>query len=156
LVTSYVIQAGSSPGAANLARFNTGNASTSFAASAPAGLYYVRVSAANQCGVGPPSNEVSFTSGADRPGAPQDLAWLVSPERVVTLSWSAPTAGTPTAYLIEAGSAPGLADVVTISTGSPARSFTGSAQPGTYYVRVRAVNGSGPGAPSAEVVVTVP
>jgi hypothetical protein len=34
--------------------------------------------------------------------------------------------------------------------------FTASAPPGTYYVRVRAINGAGAGAPSAEGVITVP
>ena len=56
--TSYVIEAGSGTGLANLASLDTGSALTTFVASAPAGSYFVRVRGANGCGIGPASNEV--------------------------------------------------------------------------------------------------
>jgi Metallo-peptidase family M12B Reprolysin-like/Bacterial Ig domain len=155
--TGYVLMAGSAPGTSNLANFSTGNAATSFAASAPAGLYYVRVAAANGCGTGVASNEVSFTLGADPPGAPGDLAWTVADGGLVTLSWTAPVSGvSATTYVVEAGSASGLSDLATISTGAAVTAFSATAPPGAYYVRVRAVNGAGAGPPSAEVLVIVP
>lgn len=155
--SGYVLMAGSRSGAADLAYFNTGSASTSFSASAPTGLYYVRVAGANACGVGLASNEVSFTLGGEVPGTPSDLSWTVSAGRVVSLAWMAPTSGpAPTVYFVEAGSASGLSDLARVSTGSVATSFAASAPPGTYYVRVRAINGFGAGVPSAEAVITVP
>jgi len=57
--TSYVIQAGSQPGGANLANFDTGNNSpTLVAPGVGSGSYYVRVYGKNTCGLSPPSNEI--------------------------------------------------------------------------------------------------
>jgi hypothetical protein len=58
--------------------------------------------------------------------------------------------------VVEAGSASGLADLATISTGAVVTPFSATAPPGTYFVRVRAVNGAGAGPPSAEAIVVVP
>jgi Metallo-peptidase family M12B Reprolysin-like len=155
--TGYALMAGSAPGTSNLADFSTGSAATSFAASAPAGLYYVRIAAANACGTGVASNEVSFTLGADLPAAPGDLSWTVADGGHVTLSWTTPVSGVPaTAYVVEAGSASGLSDLATISTGAAVTSFSATAPPGAYFVRVRAVNGAGAGPPSAEITIVVP
>lgn len=55
--TGYVIQAGSSPGASNLAVINVGQ-TTSLSVGAPAGTYYVRVIATNAAGGSIASNEV--------------------------------------------------------------------------------------------------
>jgi hypothetical protein len=74
----------------------------------------------------------------------------------VTLRWSAPSSGTPSAYVIEAGSASGLANLTSFSTGSTATVFSASGVgAGTYYVRVRATNGGGTSAPSNEVTLIV-
>jgi hypothetical protein len=60
--TSYLIEAGSSPGASNLAASNTGSAATTFAASGVApGVYYVRVRGSNACGTSAPSNQVTVS-----------------------------------------------------------------------------------------------
>lgn len=62
--TSYVIQAGSTPGGANLANFDTGGTDPSLVASSvSSGSYYIRVYGKNaSCAaptfLGPPSNEV--------------------------------------------------------------------------------------------------
>src|SRR5258706_2796113 len=69
-VTSYVIEAGSASGLANLANFATGNALTIFQASGVgAGTYYVRLRAANPYGTSAPSNEALLVVGGS-PGAP--------------------------------------------------------------------------------------
>ena len=157
LPASYVLLAGSGPGLSDLAVLGTGSTGTSFAASAPGGRYFVRVAASNACGVGPASNEVSFTLGSEPPGTPQNLSWSVSPGGLVSLTWEAPASGgPPISYMIEAGSSSGLADLVTLSTGSASTSFVATAPSGTYFVRVRTVNGAGASIPSNEVVVTVP
>ncbi len=151
---SYVVSAGSGPGQSNLAVMDVGS-TTSFAADAPNGLYFVRVAARNACGVGPVSNEVSFRLGPEMPGQPSALVATVD-NRIVTLSWNAPIAGgAPTAYRIEAGSATTLANLAVVSNGSPETRFVVSAPRGEYYVRVRALNGAGLSLPSDEIVVNV-
>jgi hypothetical protein len=153
--SSYVLLAGSAPGAANLAVLGTGSAATSFAASAANGVYYVRVAARNACGIGAASNEVMFTLGAELPGAPTNLDYTAV-GNAFALSWTAPASGgAPTSYLIEAGSAPGLTDLAVIATGSTLTTVAGTAPAGVYYVRIHAVNGTGMGAASNEVVIVI-
>lgn len=88
-------------------------------------------------------------------GAPQGLTATVVGNNV-TLQWQPP--GTPgfTGYLVEAGMSPGTT-VVAIPVGN-VLSFGVNAPNGQYYVRVRALYGSTPGAASNEVsvLVTVP
>lgn len=57
---SYVLEAGTSPGAANIATLDTGTLDTDFTAPVPPGTYYLRVRARNAFGASGPSNEVSF------------------------------------------------------------------------------------------------
>jgi hypothetical protein len=69
--TSYQIEAGSAPGASNLAVAPTGNALTSFTATGVgAGTYYVRVRAVTGGAVGAPSNEVVIVVGSGGGGNP--------------------------------------------------------------------------------------
>ena len=56
---------------------------------------------------------------------------------------------------VEAGTAPGLANIATFDVGLQTALTVGSVPPGTYYVRTRAANYTGASAPSNEVVVTV-
>jgi hypothetical protein len=64
--TTFVIEAGTGPALADLARFSTGYTGTSFSAGGvPAGTYYLRGRAANGAGTSGPSNEVTVVvSGA--------------------------------------------------------------------------------------------
>lgn len=90
------------------------------------------------------------------PQAPA-LAPAVVVGNAVTLSWTLPVESTAaTGYRLEAGSQPGLADILTSGLGA-APSFGASGVPaGRYYVRIRALNGNGVSAPSNEVIVDVP
>jgi Fibronectin type III domain len=57
-VTSYIVEAGSRPGAADLANFNTGSNVPNLAVGrVPSGIYFVRVRAANAVGVSAPSDD---------------------------------------------------------------------------------------------------
>jgi hypothetical protein len=58
-VTTYIIEAGSSPGANNQGTFVAPSTSTSFEREAAGGLYYVRMFARNACGTSPASSEVT-------------------------------------------------------------------------------------------------
>jgi hypothetical protein len=92
------------------------------------------------------------TPVAGPPGSPTNLTATVSGSRV-ELSWQPPVDGEPSSYILEGGT----------SSGNPTYQQPVSDQflrvdnvlPGRYFVRVRAVNDSGTGAPSAEVIVDV-
>jgi hypothetical protein len=74
----------------------------------------------------------------------------------VTLMWETSDANSPAYYVIEAGSAPGLADLARFSTGTALQSVSvPDVPPGVYHVRVRAATGAGAGPASNEVVVQV-
>ncbi|MBZ5555735.1 MAG: fibronectin type III domain-containing protein [Acidobacteriia bacterium] len=96
------------------------------------------------------------TAGATAPGAPSGLTTTASGSSV-TLTWSAPSSGDPVVtYIIEAGSASGLANLASFATGSTVTTFsTGGVPNGTYYVRVKAQNGSGTSAASNEAVLVI-
>lgn len=94
------------------------------------------------------------TLACTQPGAPGSLEAQVSGARV-SLAWLA-SAGSLDGYVIEAGSAPGLANLATLPLAGGATSLAIDAPNGRYFVRVRAVNACGAGAPSNEVVVDVP
>jgi hypothetical protein len=155
---SYIVEAGSASGITDQAYIDTGNAVPLYAATAVApGAYFVRVRARASDGtLSPPSNEVVVSVSADSCtpiSPPSDLSATVSGS-TVALNWHAGSGGS---YVVEAGSAPGAADLAWIDTQSPATSYTTSGVgAGTYFVRVRATNGCGVrSSASNEVVVNV-
>ncbi|MBG9390610.1 hypothetical protein [Caenimonas aquaedulcis] len=154
--TTYSVLVGSSPNLSNLANISTGNSSTTFTASGvAAGIYYVRVAAQSGAVRSTPSNEIAVAVGltCELPGAPLALA-ATATASTASLEWDRPV-GLPTSYLIEAGSAPGLSNLVTLTSIGQATGLSTAAPAGTYYVRVRARNACGTGEPSNEVVVVV-
>lgn len=157
--TSYVLEAGSSSGGTDVANFSTGNATTTFSAAVGGNaVFYIRVRATNATGTGVASNEIIVAIGnaALPPDVPTALTATVSGS-TVTLGWTAPSSGgAPSNYIIEAGSASGTANLANFSTGSTATTFSAAGvAAGTYFVRVRAANGSGTSAASNEVLILV-
>ena len=160
-VLTYILEAGSASGAANLANIVTGSAGTTFSASGiGAGTYFVRVRAQNAGGVSGPSNEVVVVVGSigctSAPGAPVGLSGSVN-SGTVTFTWVAPAGGcTPTSYTLQAGSSAGLSNLANFNTGNSATTYVAAGiANGTYYVRVLAQNGSGQSPASNEIVLTV-
>lgn len=155
-VTGYVLSAGTAAGLRNVVTTALPGATTSVSGTVPGGSFYARVQATNACGASAPSGEVFFTIGAadPLPAAPTAVtATLLG--STLTLSWTAP-AGPVTGYVLEAGSAPGLANIGAATIG-PSPSFVIPGVPaGLYYVRVRAITSAGSGPPSADVVPRVP
>ena len=149
--TSYTLFAGSAPGLANLAAIPMQRA-TSFTATAPTGLYYLTVVARNGYGASPASNEVPVQLGCvAAPPAPATLAFLTAGS-TVALRWG--SALSASSYAIEAGQAPGSANLGAIPVGNTT-SFTTPAPLGTYYVRVRAVNRCGVSPATNEVAIVL-
>ena len=158
---TYVIEAGSASGLADLANVSTGTAATTFFATGVArGTYYVRVRAGNAVGISGPSNEVLLTVGTGgctaAPGPPTNLAVVSVTGGTVLLTWTA-APGTPTSYVVEAGSSPGGSNLATTDLGSTATSLTApGVGRGTYYLRIRGRNACGLGTASNEVTFVVP
>lgn len=151
---TYVVEPGTASGLADIAVLNVG-ARLDYQTPAPPGTYVVCVRGRNDCGPGPASNETVVRVGGPPPAPPTNLQWVVS-GRAVTLSWDAPTTGAPPASCrLEAGSAPGLANLATAATTD--RTFVTTGVPdGTYYVRVPSVNATGPSEPTLDVIVVIP
>jgi len=89
------------------------------------------------------------------PTPPPDPPTLVRVRSIdgptVTLQWQAPVAGTPpTAYRLEGGINPGET-IAALETGSASPVFTFTAPSGSFYVRMRSLNGAMQSAPSNEV-----
>jgi predicted phage tail protein len=156
VASGQVLEAGSAPGAANLAAIPLSGSQTRFTATAPAGTYYVRVRASNECGTSAASNEVTVVVAAPTaPGAPTMAAPTITGS-TVALAWTpAGTGGPPTSFLVTASLAPAGAIIASITATTPSLTVT-SVPRGTYYVRVRAINTVGPSPPSNEVTVAVP
>jgi predicted phage tail protein len=158
---TYVIEAGSTSGGADLANFSAGTTATTFSASnVRAGTYYVRVRAGNAVGTGAPSNEVTIVVGGGgcsvAPGAPSNLAVVSGSGGTVVLGWTAAD-GTPASYIVEAGSGPGGTNLTNSDLGSAATSLTATGLArGGYFVRIRARNQCGVSPASNEVIVNVP
>lgn len=151
---SYIVEGGTQPGAANLGSFTVASTPTTLGFDAPPGTYFMRLRARSACGAASAaSNEVQIAvpaAGCELPGAAAQPAASVNGS-TVTLSWNA-LAGV-TSYLLEAGSAPSLADLLRVPIAGT--SIVGTAPPGTYYVRVRGQNacGTGPASPDRTVLV---
>lgn len=155
-VRAYRVEAGAAGGPFSFATLVPAS-TTTFTVPAPPGAFDVRVRAVGDCGESGTSNTQSFAVGgaALPPGAPEDLAATVAGS-TVTIAWSAPLTGGPAVrYLLEAGSGPGLSDIGTVLTTALTLGANG-VTPGTYFLRVRAVNAQGSGAASAEVQLVVP
>lgn len=147
----YLLEAGDAPGTSNLVSTAVPATGTSFTASAPAGTYYVRVRARNACG-STASNEVvlALVSSCPVPGMPgQPVASVAGSS--VALSWTPGSEATTHAF--EAGSLPGLANLVNTVTTTPG--LSAQAPPGVYFVRARGRNACGSGPASPETMIAV-
>ncbi|MGE0813761.1 MAG: hypothetical protein AB7O93_10475 [Vicinamibacterales bacterium] len=164
-VTDFVLEAGTGPGQSNLIAGNrVGRIDTVTAQNVPKGTYYVRVRSAGSGGLSVPSNEVvavvggSGGGGGGLPGTPDGFQAVADATGTVTIYWQPPGGGgAPTSYLLEAGTAPGLTNITDGIQLPLVTSFSARAVPsGTYYLRMRAVNASGRGAPTRDIGVVVP
>lgn len=153
--SACLLEAGSGPGARDVAVLPIG-VTTTFSAPAPPGVYHIRVRATTGCATSAPSNEVAIAvPSPSAPGTPINLRAIVN-GLSVSLTWDPPAdGGPPVAYVLEAGSSHGSADILRTGVGL-ALSLNASAVPaGTYYVRLRATNAVGTSPPTSDIVLTV-
>jgi predicted phage tail protein len=152
--TGYRLEAGSAPGRADLAVLDL--ADNVFTATVPSGAYWVRVRSMNAWGTSAPSPDarLAVDGGTALPAAPAALTADVQGRRV-SLAWSPPAdGGLPAGYVIEAGS--DALNLTPVARASRPELVAAGVPPGTYYVRVRAVNATGAGPATATVVIAVP
>ncbi len=153
----YLVEAGTASGLSNIARVPVSEQFFSHVP-VPNGFYFLRVRAFNGAGTSPPSDEVLLKVGGGP--APPEAPFFETPEvsgSTVSLAWRAPSVGTVTSYVLEAGTAPGLANILTFNTGNSATAISFAGVPrGTYFVRVRAANAVGVSIVSNEATVVVP
>jgi predicted phage tail protein len=154
--TSFVLEAGSGPGLANLATIELTSLPPVTFNNVPAGVYYLRVRSRNACGTSAPSPDFALSVGSapTPPLAPFGLTATVS-GGTVTLQWLAPSLSTVTSYLLEAGTTQGATDIAVMPLSGTSFS-TGGVPSGVYFVRVRAVNSVGVSPPSSEFILVVP
>lgn len=154
--TSYIVEAGSTTGSADLASFSTSGSSTTFsAAGVAAGTYFVRVKAQNGAGTSLASSEIVVIVGTacTAAQAPSNLVASASGS-TVTLQWTA--GANATSYGLQAGSGPGLSDLFDRDLVSAATSLTAvNVGAGTYFVRVRSINTCSVSAASNEAIVII-
>ncbi|MBZ5559773.1 MAG: hypothetical protein LAO77_21100 [Acidobacteriia bacterium] len=173
-ITGYVIAVGSVTGASDVALFNTGSSATTLSADGIAnGLYYIRVMATDGVTTSGESNESVLQVGpcSAAPVAPTNVVNIALGSTVI-LRWT--SGARATGYVLEAGSASGLANLAVSDITNSMTSFQGFISPfapignsnqvglvapgigaGTYYVRLRSKNGCGLSGPSNETVVVV-
>ncbi len=151
--TGYRLEAGSVPGASDLAIVDLpGN---QFTTQVPPGVFWVRVRAMNAWGISARSPEarlvVDGTTGV--PESPGPLSAVVTGRRV-TLTWSPPAAGVlPADYIVDAGVTAGA--MFAVARTSALGLTATDVPPGTYAVRVRAATAFGTSGPGALVTVVV-
>ena len=153
--TSYQLLAGTVPGVSNLGAVPLATPGVTVP-NVPPGTYYVRVVAVNAGGSSPPTAETAVAVGVTTPpGAPRNLSGAAGAGGAVSLSWQPPATGpAPTAYVVLAGYTPGASQFQIPVAGT---TLAGAGVPSAvYYVRVVALNGATPGAPSNEFTLVVP
>jgi hypothetical protein len=152
---SYILEAGSAPGLANIATFTLNGTGTSTVVGAvPSGVYWVRVRARNFLGTSGPSPDRQVIVGpCSAPGPPSGLSYT-SADNLVTLNWNPPASGVAQGYWLFAGFSPGASDALVMPLG-PAPTFSAVAPFGNYYVRVAARNSCATGPVTADVLVSV-
>jgi len=149
-VSTYVLQAGSASGLANIFNGQVG-LTTSIGADVPPGTYYLRAFAQGTGGTSPPSNEAVASVSCPLPAAPVLTASRVG--NVISVSWTA--VGGATSYTLGAGSSTGASNFFNASVGLTT-AVSAPVAPGTYFIRVRASSACGQGAVSNEASIAVP
>jgi hypothetical protein len=154
-IESYVLEAGSAPGRADLAQADVGLTTAQTIPGVSNGTYFVRVRARGPGGATQPSNEVQLVVGEPACAIPDPPTVTFALDgRTVTLQWGG-IAGA-TSYALGVGSASGRYDVLVTTLPTTTTSIGGAVPPGTYVVRMVALNACGLSTLSNEITIIVP
>ena len=90
------------------------------------------------------------------PSPPSNVRAVIS-GTTVTINWSPPLSGpAPTLYRIDAGLSPGTSNAATVTLPATQTSLVaGGVPPGTYYARLRSLNGGTLSTPTPEITIAV-
>ena len=140
----YVLEVGTAVGLSNLAVIDVSTRSFTFDP-IPSGFFFLRVRSKSGALVSAPTPDMMINvGGVPAPPSPPQNFNVSLTGTTVTLTWAAPVLGTPTSYVVEAGTAPNLANLGVLNTGTTATTLVVPGVPsGTYYLRVRAANALG-------------
>ncbi|MEZ5284064.1 MAG: hypothetical protein R2712_04490 [Vicinamibacterales bacterium] len=155
--TSYRLTAGIAPGMP-LTSFVVGNTTTVTVAAPAVGTYYVQAFATDVAGESVGSNEIPVvvTSLFTPPAAPVNLAAYAN-GRAALLTWDLGAGGgAPTSLVLHAGTSPGASDAGVFPLAVGSQLSVPSVNPGTYYLRLYAVNAGGASLASNEVLFDMP
>jgi hypothetical protein len=154
--TSYLLEVGTATGLSNIAVVPVGGHLFQFDG-VPPGYYFVRVRGVVAGAVGPPTRDVVVVAG-NAPAPPSDPIGLFTRRvlNTVVISWRPPTFGPVTSSVLEAGTAPGLANIAVFDVGDVTALNVPGVPSGTYHLRVRALNAQGSSPPSFDHILVVP
>jgi hypothetical protein len=153
-VSTYLVQAGTAPGASNVFNGAVG-AVTSVSGPVGPGTYYLRVLAQGPGGTSPASSEATVSVG---PSCTVPAAPVLTGGRsgaVITINWATPSGGPVTGYTVRAGSTSGQSNLYDSGVGLT-NTVSAGVGAGNYFIRVLANSACGSSAESNEVLVTVP
>ena len=151
--TGYRLEVGSAPGHADRGLIDV--AGRSFTTTGVAnGTYFVRVRAVASGVAGATTPDVAITVAVPAPGPPTGVVAAVAPGGSVLVTWTPPITDPVTGYLVQVGYAPGQT-AYQFPVTQPSIAGAGI-PPGTYLLRVVAMNGIVAGPPSSEVSLVVP
>ena len=150
--TGYVVEVGTSSGAADVINQQIGNV-TAYQASFTPRTYYARVRAVYSTGTSGPSNEVQFR--VQCPGPPEgakNLAWRPLGSNQVQVVWDTGASGLSWQVVVSRTS-----DRVIVFNGAPSpamrRSIVLTLATGSYLVSINGMNPCGGEAPTAQITV---
>jgi hypothetical protein len=155
---AVLLEAGTAPGLANITTLPLPPGSTSFAiGGVPAGTYFLRLRQRGPALDSAPSHELAVTMPGTCvvPAAPFYLTGEKS-GTTVRLTWELSAVGTtaPTAWVLTAGTQPGLVNIGAVTVGQ--RQVTAPLPPGQYWIRAYAVNACGMSPGSNDLSFTIP
>ena len=146
----YMVSAGLSSGN-YIAQFNVGTQNRLQLDLPHGGAYFAVVRAYDAVGRFGPASPEMVIDLTGPPREPSALRASTSPEHT-TLEWNPPlSGGSPLAYLVSVGTAPGAVDVLNSYSVGLVHSASGVLPPGVYFARVQAVNLLGAGPPTPDL-----
>jgi hypothetical protein len=154
--SSYVLEVGSTAGAADVGQLTVDANTTALTLSGPDGRYFVRVRANGGGSLSTVSDDLVIVLGSAACGAPPSPPSELRADSAgprVRLEWQLPPDALGT--IIEASLDGGGSYLEVAQQPGAAVQFEAQGPPGRYLARVRAQNACGLGAPSAPVIVVL-